>query len=80
MRGMIEPVSIPDIYADDLGTVELLGPNVRQYYFVWSEGQKVVVAKIVRPLVTIDAGQLIRMVQAETLALRASGLTPMHLH
>lgn len=46
---VIEPTPIPDIYADDIAMVELVGPNVRLTYFTWQEGQRVVVCKLVRP-------------------------------
>lgn len=46
---VIEPLPIPDVYADDIAMVELIGPNVRLTYFTWQDGQRVVVCKLVRP-------------------------------
>lgn len=46
---IIEMMPVPDIYADDVAMVEILGPNVRLTYFTWQDGQRIVVCKLVRP-------------------------------
>lgn len=48
-----ESVPISDIYADGLSHLEICGPNVRFVYFVWENGQKIVTAKIVKPISAI---------------------------
>ena len=49
-----EPVPISDVYADGIAYVENLGNCIRVAYFVWQrvagKREKIVVAKIVRPL------------------------------
>lgn len=53
----VEPVPISDIYADGIAYIENLGNCIRIAYFTWTrvEGhrQKVVVAKIVRPIASL---------------------------
>ncbi len=52
-----EPVPISDIYADGIAYVENLGNCIRVAYFVWQrvggQREKVIVAKIVRPMNSI---------------------------
>jgi hypothetical protein len=54
MRTAVEPVPISDIYADDIDHFEILGENVRIYFYTWEDGERVIVAKIVRPLSTFN--------------------------
>jgi hypothetical protein len=46
----IEPAAIADVYADGICDVELLGANVRLIFYTWSQGERIVVAKVVQPL------------------------------
>lgn len=50
---VIEPTPIPDIYADDIAHVEIIGPNVRLTYFTWQAGERIVVCKLVRPISSV---------------------------
>jgi hypothetical protein len=61
---IIEPFPVTDIYVDDIGDVEMLGPNVRITYITWQHGEAVAVAKIVRPASSI-VGKLRRIVEAK---------------
>lgn len=65
---IVEPTPIPDIYADGFAYVERLGCCFRVAYFTWSNTgphpEKIVVAKLVRPLSSLTAtGQLARMLE-----------------
>jgi hypothetical protein len=50
----IENAPITDTYADDIDHIEILGDNVRIVFFTWEHGERIVVAKIVRPLSTFN--------------------------
>jgi hypothetical protein len=62
----IEHVPIHDVYADGLATLENLGTNFRQMFFVWHRGpsgilERVIVAKVVRPMSSLgEHGDLMR--------------------
>ena len=60
-----ENYAIPDIYADGIADVELLGPNIRIILFTWAAGQKIVVAKIVQPICSIKDRLLVDMIAAK---------------
>lgn len=53
MKEVVELYPIPDIYADDVASVEVIGSNVRLTYFTWQNGQRVVVCRLVRPMSSI---------------------------
>lgn len=74
---IIEPFVIPDIYADDIAMVELVGPNVRLTYFTWQEGQRVVVCRLVRPRESIRG--MVRLLLEQALAAEGSGPPPMQI-
>ena len=62
MTDAIEIFPVPDIYADGIDSVEILGENIRLTFFTWRDGEKVVVARLVRPkssFVAIDNIQAI---------------------
>jgi hypothetical protein len=61
----IEYVPIADVYADDLSHVEICGPNVRFVFCIEAAGgERVVVAKIVRPLATVRFANIGNMIEA----------------
>lgn len=63
---LLEPCPISDIYADGIGRVENLGNCLRLVFFTWSEGERVVVAKLIRPVSSMMSGtSLIRMATAQ---------------
>lgn len=64
---LIEATPIPDIYADGIGAVELLGSCVRVILYAEHGRDRIVVAKIIRQIATIDRDRLERMI-AEQLA------------
>lgn len=81
----IDNAGVPDIYADDIETVEVVGPNVRVIFFTWQgppgNRQKVVVAKIVRPIEQAGKGKLGRLVCeriAQTIAANEAGAPNVH--
>jgi hypothetical protein len=74
LKDLIEVTPIADIYADGVACVELCGPNVRLIYYVVTGGEKVIVAKIVRPLESVK-GMLLQMVAAAR-----AGLQEMRTH
>jgi hypothetical protein len=45
----VEMSPIPDIYADGIADVELLGDNIRLTFFTWRGGEKIIVCRLVRP-------------------------------
>jgi len=45
---------ITDIYADELDSVEICGPNVRLIYVTYFNGEKQIVARIIRPMVALQ--------------------------
>jgi hypothetical protein len=64
MTDAVEMFPVPDIYADGIAEVEVLGDgaNIRLTFFTWRNGEKVIVARIVRPrssFVAIDSIQAI---------------------
>ena len=69
-QGMIEPAPAPEFYIDGVGGIELIGACIRVYCIVeqlpleamGGHAQKIVVAKIVRPLRTVPSA-IIRMAQ-----------------
>jgi hypothetical protein len=74
MSDAAEIFPVPDIYADGISDVEVLGDgaNVRLTFFTWRDGEKIIVARLVRPrssFLAIDHIQAIieaqRMVAAE---------------
>ena len=74
MTDAVEIFPVPDIYADGIAEVEILGDgvNIRLTFFTWRNGEKIIVARLVRPrssFLAIDHIQAIieaqRMVAAE---------------
>lgn len=63
----IECAAIADVYADDIDHIEVLGENVRIVFFTWQDGERIVVAKIVRPRATFNVmfAERVKMAQAE---------------
>jgi hypothetical protein len=62
MTDAVEIFPVPDIYADGIAEVEILGENIRLTFFTWRNGEKVIVARLVRPrssFVAIDHIQAI---------------------
>jgi hypothetical protein len=49
MTEAVEIFPVPDIYADGIAEVELLGENIRLTFFTWRNGEKIIVARMVRP-------------------------------
>ena len=45
---LVEPITIPDVYADGM-EVEDLGVCVRLIMWTWHRGERIVVAKLIRP-------------------------------
>jgi hypothetical protein len=65
-----EPVPISDVYADGIAYVENLGNCIRVAYYTWAwiagAREKVIVAKIVRPLSSIiGADEFQRLIDAK---------------
>jgi hypothetical protein len=55
MDGVMPP-EIQDVYADELDTVEICGGgNVRLIYVTYTGGHKQVVARLIRPMHTLQA-------------------------
>jgi hypothetical protein len=50
----IENAAVMDIYADGIERLDICGPNIRIVYFTWDNGQKIITAKVIRPLVTFN--------------------------
>ncbi len=63
----VEYSPIKDVYADDIDHIEVLGDTVRIVFFTWEDGEKVVVAKIVRPKASFNVlfAERVRHAQAE---------------
>lgn len=59
---MVEIAPIADIYADDIGAIELIGENVRIVFYTEQNGEKVVCCKLVRPVKSVQ-GRLLCMVE-----------------
>ncbi len=61
---LIEAVPVADVYADDIGSIEILGGNVRVTFVTYRFCQnapglppdRIVVAKIIRPVNSITGG------------------------
>jgi hypothetical protein len=71
MDDAIEIFPVIDIYADGIDDVELIGDgaNIRLTFYTWRHGEKIVVARIVRPkssYLTVDHIQA--MIEAKRLA------------
>jgi hypothetical protein len=75
-RRLLDLGTVNDIYADGIGAVEILGDCVRVSFFAYRtaarraggwQREKVIVAKVVRPL--SSAGQLEPMIQVQLSAL-----------
>ena len=49
MSDAAEIFPVPDIYADGISDVESLGENIRLTFFTWRDGEKIIVARLVRP-------------------------------
>ena len=51
MTDAVEMFPVPDIYADGIAEVEILGDgvNIRLTFFTWRNGEKIIVARLVRP-------------------------------
>lgn len=67
---ILEPYPVPDIYSDGIAHVDNLGNCFRTTYYTWSraggQGERVAVAKIVRPISSVLRGsQLLKMIQQE---------------
>lgn len=52
----IENAAINDVYADGIDHLDIIGNGqiVRIVYFTWENGEKVITAKVVRPLATFN--------------------------
>ena len=65
--------AVPDVYCDGVGSVELLGENVRIIYYTWhgpiGERQKIVAAKLVIPRSQLDESILVRLLREQELLL-----------
>ena len=55
MADATETTMLPDIYADAIDHVEIIGPNVRLTYYSVVEGEKIISARIVMPIVNIGS-------------------------
>lgn len=52
----VEKAPIIDTYSDGIDHIEICGPNVRLVYFTWDGDEKVIVAKIIRPIEGLSMG------------------------
>lgn len=50
----VENAAINDVYADGIERLDICGPNVRIVYYTWENGEKIITAKVVRPLATFN--------------------------
>lgn len=68
-NGLIELCPIMDTYTDDIGAVDNLGSCCRVTFFTWARPygggapEKVVVAKIIRPLASLRIGAISQMLR-----------------
>lgn len=63
---MVESTPIADIYADGIGSVEILGDNVRIIFYTQDNGEKIISCKLVRPIKSVRGG-LVKLI-AEAMA------------
>ncbi len=51
MDDAIEMFPVPDIYADGIADIEVLGDgeNIRVTFFTWRNGERIIVCRMVRP-------------------------------
>jgi hypothetical protein len=82
MSNAVELTFVPDIYADNISHVENLGTCVRTVYFTWQQigdrWERVVVAKIIRPIASIESGVILRLLSDQVPIIQQRSLTLRH--
>jgi hypothetical protein len=67
MSEIVEVMPVADVYADDLGAVELLGGgNVRLIWYAWcgpaTDRSKVAVAKLILPIAAVTDERVLKLI------------------
>lgn len=57
---LIEPFAIQDIYVDGVAKIEMLGTCARVWMFTYCGNERVLVAKLIRPINTVPPETLRR--------------------
>ncbi len=72
----IEMFPVPDIYADGIADVEVLGDgeNIRITFFTWRHGEKVIVCRMVRPRASYLSTDMFRALIKSTKRRMTEGL------